>query len=169
MAKKKTKDSAAGSASKKPRTKGQPATEISFLGEDEGPCPTKGPAKALWELRRTRDRIVKGKLGWVDPAILASRRSKDGTNVNDYILKALQDNHLPGATRKNLDTDFWITFFAEFQLAAPGFPGLPKLSPQDINLPDFYWEVMSTANHENPVRRDCGPWCTLVGQLEDVD
>ena len=142
------------------------AVQAAVTADDE--CPTNAKDKALWEQLRAVERVKKTKLDWVEPDILKSRRSKDGRSVNDYLFDALSENR-KGPQRKNLDAEFWATFYADFDIKAPGFKQLRRLSPDELNMPDSYWQAMLAVNHENPVKRDAGPWCDFVRNIDSID
>ena len=143
-----------------------PALVQAALTADDA-CPASGPAKAEWERRRAVERVKRNKLDWVESEVLKSRRSKDGLTIDEYLYTALGENKTKGK-RKNLDSEFWVSFYEEFGLKSPGFRSLKTLTPEELDLPDSYWEAMALVNHDNPVKRDVGPWCDFVRNMDSV-
>ena len=81
--------------------------------------PSSAPLKdsKAWNLQRDIDRILKGKLGFVHPVELKSRRNPQGLSVTEALENALQENQAKsggGGRRQYLTASFWQTFFNDF-------------------------------------------------------
>ena len=116
---------AQGKAKATSRRKGAAASqqpEVDLIAEqphadEEATAPDKG-SKA-WSLQRDIDRILKGKLGFVDPLELKSRRNSKGISVTKALEEALLENQAKsgsGGRRQYLTGAFWVRFFEDFGL-----------------------------------------------------
>ncbi len=133
------------------------------------PCEKKG-SKA-WAMQRDIDRIIKGKLGFVDPLEISTRRSDRAVSVRQYLESALTDNISKsggGGKRQCLNATCWADVFVAFGFKTPGFHGLKDVAAIEVALSDEYWEVTVVCNSENRTLRNEDPLCDDHKHLNDI-
>ena len=132
----------------------------SVPADPTSPCEKKG--SEAWAMQRDIDRIIKGKLGFVDPLEIQSRRSDTGVSARQYLEAALTYGGVKGGgggKRQYLNAALWAEFFLGFGFRNPGFHGLKEVDAADVTLNDEYWEVTGVCNSENPTVRSEDPMC----------
>ena len=147
---------------------------VALVSESVPSYPTSPAEKKgshTWTMQRDIDRIIKGKLGFVDPLEIQSRRSNKGVSVRQYLEAFLAMNsHKSGSgvKRQCLNAGFWADFFVAFGFKNPGFYGLKDVDAAEVTLNDEYFEVMSVCNSENPTVRSEDPLCDYHKNLKDI-